>query len=185
MGDGDVSDMQSGGFDPDRGPFAAYFYVAVRNACLDVLRRRGTMPRPDAGVTDGELLLPDGGDLEDEILARLDHLQEKIAAAIEVLPLSDKHRDMLRLMLDTGEADPSANGKSSSAERQARRRLRHEVDKLANLTLEERHAASLVRRHHSVAAAADAAPDLDVRGLYASATRKVFALFGIEREDLK
>jgi DNA-directed RNA polymerase specialized sigma24 family protein len=184
MSDGAAADRPPGGFNPDRGPFAGYFYTAVRNACLDMLRRRGTTPQPDAVVTDSELL-PDGGNLEDQILARLDDLQEKIIAAIEVLPLSDKHRDMLRSMLEPGEADPLTNGKASDAERQARRRLRHEVDKLANLTPEERQAASLVRRHHTVAAAAEAEPGIDVRGLYASATRKVFMLFGIEREDLK
>ena len=178
------SDRQPGGFNPDQGPFAAYFYAAVRNACFDVLRRRRTTPQPGANEADVELL-PDAADLEEEILTRLGHLQEKIMAAIEVLPLSDQHRDMLRSMFDTGEPDPPADPKAAAAERSARRRLRHKVDELAGLTPEERQAASLVRRHHSVAAAADAAPGLDVRGLYASAAQKVFVLFGIEREDLK
>jgi DNA-directed RNA polymerase specialized sigma24 family protein len=184
MSEQDVSQGRPAGFNPDRGPFAAYFYTAVRNACIDALRRRQATPRPYPDVTVGELA-SETPDFEDEILTRLDHLQEKITAAIEVLPISDKHRDMLRLMLDTGDAEPPAGGEASAAQRQARRRLRGEVDKLANLTPEERHAASLVRRYHSVAAAAEAEPGLDVRGLYASATRKVFALFGVAREDLK
>jgi len=184
MTDDAVSGRLPGGFNPDRGSFAAYFYTAVRNACLDVLRRRRAGPQPGADGAAVELL-PDAADLENEVLARLDDLQEKIMAAIEVLPLSDQHRDMLRLMLDTGEAGPLADSRVCAAERSARRRLRHRLDKLANLTPDERRAASLVRRHHTVDAAADAAPGLDVRGLYASATRKVFTLFGIEREDVK
>ena len=116
-----VAGRGPGGFNPGRGPFAAYFYSAVRNACIDVLRRRQADPQPDADVTVGQLR-PDAADLEDEILTRLDRLQEKIMAAIEVLPLSDKHRDMLRLMLDTGEVGPPAGGGASSAARQARRR---------------------------------------------------------------
>lgn len=179
-----VSGRLPGGFNPDRGSFAAYFYTAVRNACLDVLRRRRVSPQPCTDEAAVELL-PDAADIEDEILIRLDDLQQKIMAAIEVLPLSDQHRDMLRLMLDTGEADPPADPRASAAERSARRRLRCRVDELAGLTPDERHAASLVRRYQSVAMAADAAPDLDVRGLYASATHKVFALFGIEREGVK
>lgn len=180
MSDEDIPGKRPGRFDPDRGSFAAYFYGAVSNACKDVLRHRQAVPQPDAGVTAGELL-PDAGDLEEEIIARLDRLQEKIMAAIEVLPLSEKQRDMLRLMLDTDEA----GGGTSAKDRQARLRLRRELDKLADLTPEERHAASLVRQHHTIAAAGEAEKTLDVPGLYASATRKVFALFGIERDGPK
>jgi DNA-directed RNA polymerase specialized sigma24 family protein len=178
MRDEDVRDRQPRGFDPARGSFAAYFYTAVRNACLDNLRQRQALPRPGAEVTAGELR-PDAANLEDEVLARLDRLEEKLLAAVEVLPLSDNHRGMLRMLLGTGEADHTAGGGASAAERQVRRRLRREVDKLADLTAEERRAASLVRRYHSVAAAAEAEPSLDVRGLYASATQKVFTLFGL------
>jgi len=50
-------------------------------------------------------------------------------------------------------------------------------------------ATSLLRRHHTIAAAATAAaPGLDVPGSLASAKQKVLALFGIETEiedDLK
>jgi len=166
-----------GGFDPAQGSFAAYFYTAVRNACIDHLRQRPARPQPGPGATTGEWL-PDVGCVEDEVLTQLDHLEEKLMAAAEVLPLSDKHRGMLRMLLGTGEAGSAAGG-GPSAQRQARRRLRHEVDKLANLTAEERRAASLMRRYHTIAAAAEQEPSLDVRGLYASATRKVCTLFGL------
>jgi RNA polymerase sigma factor (sigma-70 family) len=165
------------GFDPAQGSFAAYFYTAVRNACIDHLRQRQARPQADAHAPAAELL-PDAANVEDEVLTQLDHLEEKIVAAVEVLPLSDKHRGMLRMLLGTAEDDRAAGG-GPSAQRQARRRLRHEVDKLANLTAEERRAASLVRRYRTVAAAAEAEPRLDVRGLYASATRKVCTLFGL------
>jgi DNA-directed RNA polymerase specialized sigma24 family protein len=176
---GHVSAGQPGRFDPARGSFTAYFYRAVWNACIDNRRRRRALPLPGPDVTAGDLL-PDVANLEEEALARLDRLEEKLVAAVEVLPLSDKQRGMLGLMLDTDQAHATAGGGASVAQRQAKRRLRREVDNLADLSAEERRAASLVRTHHTVAAAAAAAErSVDVPGLYASATRKVFALFGL------
>jgi RNA polymerase sigma factor (sigma-70 family) len=172
-----TSGQHPGGFDPAQGSFAAYFYTALRNACIDHLRQRQARPQADPHATAAELL-PDAANVEDEVLTQLDHLEEKLVAAVEVLPLSDKHLGMLRMLLGTGEADRAAGG-GPSAQRQTRRRLRHEVDGLANLTAEERRAASLMRRYHTVAAAAEEEPSLDVPGLYASATRKVCTLFGL------
>lgn len=187
-GNKDSPGGQPGGFDPGRGTFTAYFLTAVHNTCVDILRRRNTAPQPSADATTrGESeqcgLFPDVAGPEDKILRRLEGIQDRITAAIEVLDLSDKHRDMLRLMIGTGEAAPPADPKAAAAARQQKKRLRDKVAKLAGLTPDELEAASLVRTHHTVAAAADAAPGIDVPGLFASAKRKVFALFDIETED--
>jgi predicted component of type VI protein secretion system len=90
---------------------------------------------------------------------------------------------MLRLMLETEEDAPPADAKAVVTARQQKKRLRDKVAKLAGLTPDELKAASLVRTHHTVATAAAAAPGLDVPRLFASAKRKVFALFDIETED--
>jgi DNA-directed RNA polymerase specialized sigma24 family protein len=172
-------------FDPARGEFKAFFFTALHHACLDILRHRRATPQPSAdALADWD---PEQGrhfpDPADEVIARIDDLQDRIAAAIEVLALPARHRDMLRMMLDTQDAGPSAVQKAADATRQQRKRLRRVLDERAGLTPEELEAASLVRRHHTVAAAAAAAPGIDVPGLYASAKRKVLALFAIETED--
>jgi DNA-directed RNA polymerase specialized sigma24 family protein len=171
-------------FDPARGGFKAFFFTALHHACLDILRHRRVAPQPWAEVPAGRE--PEYGthfpDPADEVIARIDDLQDRIAAAIEVLDLPAGHRHMLRMMLDTQDASPPAAGKAD-ATRQQRKRLRRVLDERAGLTPGELEAASLVRRHHTVAAAAAAAPGSDVPGLYASAKRKVLALFAIETED--
>jgi DNA-directed RNA polymerase specialized sigma24 family protein len=172
-------------FDPARGEFKAFFFTALHHECLDILRHRRVTPQPWADLpADWE---PGYGthfpDPADEVIARIDDLQDRIAAAIEVLDLPAGHRGMLRMMLDTQDASPPAAGKAADAIRQQRKRLRRVLDERAGLTPGELEAASLVRRHHTVAAAAAAAPGSDVPGLYASAKRKVLALFPIETED--
>ncbi len=178
-------------FDKNLGTFEAFFFTVLRTTCYDILRNRGRMSllSGDAAST-GE---PEHGDpfpdLADEVIDRIDDLQDRIIAAIEVLDLTEKERGMLRMMLGSEEAgvpdDPAdgpADPKAAAAARQQKKRLRAAVDRVAGLTPDELTAASLLRRHHTVAAATAAAPHLDVRGLRASAKRKVFALFDIETE---
>jgi DNA-directed RNA polymerase specialized sigma24 family protein len=172
-------------FDPARGAFKPFFFNVLHNTCLDILRHRRTTPQPSS---DAPIRWEPGHgrhspDPADEIIAQIDDLQDRIAAAIEVMDLAEKHRDMLHMMLDSKDADPPADRKAAAAARQQKKRLRRVLDDLAGLTPDELEAASLVRRHHTVADAAAAAPGIDVQGLFASAKRKVLAVFAIETED--
>jgi hypothetical protein len=176
------------GFDPGRGTFRTFFLTVLNSTCRDILRHRHAIQLSSVGATAGEELsqsriFPHVVGHEDEILQRIEGIQDRITAAVEVLDLSEKHRGMLLLMLDTEEDTPLADPKAVATARQQKKRLRDKVAKLADLTPDELKAASLVRTHHTVAAAAAAAPGLDVPRLFASAKRKVFALFDIETED--
>jgi DNA-directed RNA polymerase specialized sigma24 family protein len=177
--------------DMDRGTFKPFFRTVLRNTCFDILRNRKGMSQHSSDAM--PLWEPEYGGLSpdpaDEIMDRIKDLQGRIIAAIAVLDLTEKQRDMLSKLLDDEESDvlddraaALADPKAAAAARQQRKRLRDVVDGLAGLTPDELKAASLIRRHHTVAAAAAAAPDLDVSGLYASARRKVLALFDIETQ---
>jgi hypothetical protein len=127
-------------------------------------------------------------DIADEVIDEMDDTNDRIIAAIEVLDLTEKQRGMLRRLLDdeaSAPDDPAAAQAAlkAAAIRQQVRRLRGEVDGRVGLTPGEIRAASLLRIHHTVAAAAAAAPDLDVPGLLVSAKRKVRAMFSIVTED--
>ncbi|HEY3905852.1 MAG TPA: sigma factor [Streptosporangiaceae bacterium] len=182
------------GFAASRGKFRTFFFTVLGNACSDVQRGK---QRDDKKVSlfsrevalsgvleQGEIVSPDPAD---DVIERFCDVQDKITAAIEVLGFTEKECGMLGLISDDersdGPEEPGGIGANSrAADRQAKRRLRSRVDDLAGLTSDERRAASLVRTHHTVVAAAKAAPDLDVPGLLASAKRKVLALFGITTE---
>jgi DNA-directed RNA polymerase specialized sigma24 family protein len=180
-------------FDGDRGTVRPFFFRVLRNVCYDILRarKRGMSPLPgdDAllGQPEHDELAPDPAD---EVVDRIDDRHDRITAAIAVLDLTKKQRDMLCMLLDDEEADvpddpadaPVGPKAVAAAARQQKKRLRYAIDGLAGLTSDELRAASLLRRHHTIAAAAAAASDLDVPGLFASARRKVLALFGIETE---
>jgi DNA-directed RNA polymerase specialized sigma24 family protein len=187
-GNKDSPGAQHVGFDPGRGTFRTFFLTVLNNTCHDILRHRNATQLPSADATTGEAL-PQSGLFpivtghEDEIVQRIESIQDRITAVIEVLDLSERHREMLRLMLETEEDAPPADAKAVVTARQQKKRLRDKVAKLAGLTPDELKAASLVRTHHTVATAAAAAPGLDVPRLFASAKRKVFALFDIETED--
>ncbi len=91
---------------------------------------------------------------------------------------------MLRML--TGPADASRGRMAMSpSERQQLRRLRSKIDDWAGLTREERDAARLLRKHHTVTAAAAASgidlPELQRR--LASAKRKIHTLFNLPSED--
>jgi RNA polymerase sigma factor (sigma-70 family) len=201
---------RSGRYDPDRASFDAYFLRIVRNLCLDVLRRRkqarGAEPAVDtaleSALAQGAGLYPQALPLEEEVVASLTDLQAQIWAAIAVLDLSEKHRAMLRLMIDPDlEPSPAAAPQDEAAaghaagEEAARRekararkeieRVRARLGQLSCLTPEEIEAVALMRKHHSLAAAATASAtdENDLRDAYASAKRKILALFGIESED--
>jgi DNA-directed RNA polymerase specialized sigma24 family protein len=177
------------GFDPSRASFSTYFFTVLRSTCIDIWRRRHAGPQPFADVTIYEdrtldALTPEGDGPEGEILKKIESIEERITAAIEVLDFSDGHRDMLRLMLEPEDAIPPVDHKAAVAARKQKERLRDKVAKLADLTAEELEAVLLVRKHHAAAAAAAAAPGVEVQRLFASAKRKVAALFGIETEGL-
>ncbi|HLK72984.1 MAG TPA: sigma factor [Streptosporangiaceae bacterium] len=164
-------------FDPGRGTFKSFFFTTLHNTCLDLLRKRRARPQPAAcALADWA---PGSGlhapDPADEVIARIDALQGRIAAAIEVLDLPERRRDMLRALLDFEEAALPADPRAAAVVRQQRSRGRRVLDEVAGLTEGELAAVSLMRKHHTVAA--------DMQGQYASAKRKVLALLGIETED--
>ena len=95
---------------------------------------------------------------------------------------------MLRMLIDPG-SDPACRPRGRSAmsgvERQQLRRLRGRIDGWAGLTPDEQEAASLLRKHHTVTAAAAASgislPELQRR--LASAKRRIRTLFNLPSED--
>jgi DNA-directed RNA polymerase specialized sigma24 family protein len=163
-----------------RGSFRPFFFRVLRNTCIDIQRARkrdaeriSQLAREivRSGASEHGPTVPDPAE---DVAQRLSGLQDKITAAIEVLDLTERDRITLGLLLD--DAD------SGVPDRRAKMRLRDRVEERAGLTPDESTATRLVRRLHTVADAARAAPDLDVPGLFASAKRKVLALFGIEIE---
>ncbi len=97
---------------------------------------------------------------------------------------------MLSLLLEdeetelvSAEDDLPADRRTGEAARKRKSRLRMRLDRQVGLTADEVRVASLMRMHHTVPAAAKAAPDLDVAGLFASARQKYLAFFGFETED--
>lgn len=178
-------------YNPSLGGFKPYFYSAVRSVCADMIKDRRRELRTSAELArQNERLqaeaLPDTAVVEDE------DMRDRIAAALEVLNLSDTQRYMLGRaigMLDDAEADqfahlsgPQKKRAMATARQNKRRGAGHVLDQ-AGVTAEERVAAKLVRTHPSLAAARAAAPQLDVVGLSKSAERKVLGLFNIDLGD--
>lgn len=170
-------------FDPDVGSFHSFFLSLVRNQCIDAVRKRREVPAPY------ELLETpaEAPDLDREYAVALAHiadLEARISAAIDALDLPHRDVEMLRML--TGPADgPRGRMVMSPSERQQLRRLRGKIDDRAGLTSEERDAASLLRIHHTVTAAA-AASGIDLSELQrrlASAKRKIHSLFNLPSED--
>jgi RNA polymerase sigma factor (sigma-70 family) len=174
-------------FDPDVGSFNPFFLSLVRHQCVDVLRKRREVPAPyDILETSAEATDPDR-----EYAAALHHiadLEARISAAIDALDLPLRDVEMLRMLIDptTHTADGSQDHIAMSpSERQQLRRLRRRIDGWAELTPEEREAASLLRKHHSATAAA-AVSGISLSELQrrlASAKRKIRCLFNIPSED--
>jgi RNA polymerase sigma factor (sigma-70 family) len=174
-------------FDPDVGSFHSFFLSLVRNQCIDAVRKRRAIPAPyDVLETPGEAPDPDR-----EYAVALDHvadLQARINVAIDALDLPPRDVEMLQMLIDPA-ADPSDGSRGriamSANERQQLRRLRSKIDGWAGLTREECEAASLLRKHHTVTAAA-AASGIDLSELQrrlASAKRKIRNLFNLPSED--
>jgi RNA polymerase sigma factor (sigma-70 family) len=174
-------------FDPDVGSFHSFFLRVVRNQCIDAVRRRKKAPAPyDMLETPGEAPDPDR-----EYAVALGHiadLEARISAAIDAFDLPPRDVEMLRMLIGSA-ADPAdeSDGRMamSPSERQQLRRLRNKIDDWAGLTHEECDAASLLRKHHTVTAAAVAAGiDLsELQRRLASAKRKIRNLFNLPSED--
>ncbi len=178
-------------YDPSLSSFKHYFHMVLRGVCTDMLRRRGReLPTSAVPQWWDERLhmaaLSDTAAVEDADMC------DRIAAALEVLNLSDAQRDMLgRLMdlLDGAEADPFAGlsgeerKRAMATARQHRKRGAVRVLDEAGVTAEERAAAKLVREHRTLNQAKAASPELDVAGLAKSAERKVLRLFNTDTED--
>ena len=174
-------------FDPDIGSFHSFFLSLVRNQCIDAVRKRREMPAPDDILeTSAEVPDPDR-----EYAIALDHiadLEARISAAIDAFDLPPRDVEMLRMLIGPAEG-PAIRSPSRTAmspgERQQLRRLRGKIDDWAGLTREECDAASLLRKHHTVTAAA-AASGIDLSELQrrlASAKRKIRSLFNLPSED--
>jgi RNA polymerase sigma factor (sigma-70 family) len=174
-------------FDPDVGSFSPFFLSLVRNCCIDVIRKRREIPAAD-DVFDTPADVPDP---DREYAAALDHvadLESRISAAVDALDLPPRDVEMLRMLIDPG-ADTIGGFRDRSArsavERQQLSRLRSRIDRSAGLTPEERDAASLLRKHHTVTAAA-AASGIGLSELQrrlTSAKRKIRGLFNLPSED--
>jgi DNA-directed RNA polymerase specialized sigma24 family protein len=170
-------------FDPGIGPLPAYFLKAVRNRCLTEIQGRRTVPASDDILEWAGSRYADECREHEEVLERIADLEARIGAALDVLELNGNQTAMLRMMI--GPEPPSRPSAHSEADRQARRRLRAQVEMKAGLTADERRAVSLVRQHHDLRAAA-AAGGMEVRELQrrvASAERKILGLFNIPGED--
>jgi DNA-directed RNA polymerase specialized sigma24 family protein len=170
-------------FDPDIGPFPAYFLKAVRNRCLTEIQGRRTVPASDDILEWVGSRYPDEGREHEEVLERIADLEARIGAALDVLELNGNQTAMLRMMI--GPEPPSRPSAHSDGDRQARRRIRAQVEAKAGLTSDERRAVSLVRQHHDLRAAATAG-GMEVQELQrrvASAERKILGLFNIPGED--
>ncbi len=170
-------------FNPDVGSFHSFFLSLVRNQCIDAVRKRREIPAPyDLLETPAEA--PDADREYAAALAHIADLEARISAAIDALDLPPRDAEMLRML--TGPADASRGRMAMSpSERQQLRRLRSKIDDWAGLTREERDAARLLRKHHTVTAAAAASgidlPELQRR--LASAKRKIHTLFNLPSED--
>jgi DNA-directed RNA polymerase specialized sigma24 family protein len=174
-------------FDPDVGAFSRFFLRLVQHRCIDVIRKRREVPAPDdvfeASAGDPDL------DLEyTAALGRIAELEALISAAIAELDLPPRDIEMLRMLIDPDRHPVEGSrpgGAMSAGERQIVRRLRQKIDVLAGLDQPEREAVSLLRRHHTVTAAAVASgvelPQL--RRRLASAKRKIRTLFDLPSED--
>jgi DNA-directed RNA polymerase specialized sigma24 family protein len=181
-------------YDRTRGGIRPLFFTVLRTVCIDRLRAGSTEKKKMSPLPGDDALLGEAAyhevvlDIADEVIDEMDDTNDRIIAAIEVLDLNEKQRGMLRRLLDdeaSAPDDPAAAQAALKAAniRQQVKRLRGEVDGRVGLTPDEIRAASLLRTRHTVAAAAAAAPDLDVPGLLASAKRKVRAMFNIVTED--
>jgi DNA-directed RNA polymerase specialized sigma24 family protein len=178
-------------YDPSRGAIKPYLYKVLRNGCTDMLRRNGrellTTAEPDWWNERPQVEAFSGATaVEDEDMC------DRIAAALEVLNLSDTQRGELgRAMdlLDGAEADQFDHltglqkKRAMANARQQKKRAGDKVLDEAGVTAEERTAARLVRAHQDLDKAKAAAPGLDVVGLSKSAERKVLRLFNIDTED--
>lgn len=174
-------------FDPDVGSFHPFFLSLVRHCCIDIIRKRREIPASyDILETSAEEPDPDR-----EYATALGHiadLEARISAAIAALDLPPRDIEMLSMLIDPT-ADPADGTRDQSAmsdtERQRLRRLRKKIDGWAGLTPEEGEAASLLRKHHTITAAAAASgidlPELQRR--LASAKRKIVSLFNLPSED--
>jgi DNA-directed RNA polymerase specialized sigma24 family protein len=168
-----------------------FFRSVLHNICCDIIDKRERFALlPDDGVlaeeTGGGGLFPDPAD---EVIERIGDLRDRIGAAVARPDLTAKERAMLSLLLEDEGADVSAapvdspiDRKAVDAARKQKSRLRSRLDDLVGLTPDEIRVASLIRVHHTVPAAAKAAPGLDVAGLFTSARRKYLAFFGFETE---
>jgi RNA polymerase sigma factor (sigma-70 family) len=170
-------------FDPDRGPFAAFFLTSVRNRCLKELHDSRSMPASDDMIEWFGLRYQEDFSEHDEALERIADLETRIAEALTVLKLTPPQAEKLRMMI--GPEPPTRSAADSDSDRQARRRLRIRVESHAKLTDEERNAASLIRQHHDpvTAAAAGGIEVGDLKRMIGSAERKILGLFNIPGED--
>jgi DNA-directed RNA polymerase specialized sigma24 family protein len=178
-------------YDPSRSSFKPYFHMVLRDVCTDMLRRRGrellTSAEPEWWNERLHVEALSGtAAVEDQ------DMRDRIAAALEVLNLSDKQRDRLGRAMDLlgdAEADPFvclSGEQKKRAVATARQHKKRGADRIldeAGVTAEERAAAKLVRAHPDLGTAKAAAPQLDVAGLSKSAERKVLRLFHTDTED--
>jgi DNA-directed RNA polymerase specialized sigma24 family protein len=169
-----------------------FFFTVLHHTCCDIIRDRKRFALlPDDAMLSGETdvggLFPDPAD---EVIERIGDLRDRIATAIATPDLTAKERAMLSLLLEDEETDfpglPDdlpVGRKAGEVARKQKSRLRSRLDDLVGLTPDEVRVASLIRVHHTVPAAAKAAPGLDVTGLFASARRKYLAFFGFETKS--
>jgi RNA polymerase sigma factor (sigma-70 family) len=174
-------------FDPDLGSFNPFFLNLVRNRCIDVFRKRREIPTSDV-VLETSVARSHLDRQYAIALGNVADLEARIGAAIDALDLPPKDIEMLRMLVDPDpdpDGEPRAHTAMSPRERQQLRRLRSRIDGWAGLTTEEREAASLLRQHHTVSAAAVASgidlPELQRR--LSSAKRRIRSLFNLPGED--
>jgi DNA-directed RNA polymerase specialized sigma24 family protein len=174
-------------FDPDLGAFNRFFLRLVQHRCIDVVRKRKEVPAPD-DVFEASAGVPDLDREYANALGRIADLEALISAAIADLDLPPRDIEMLRMLVDPDREPVEGSrpgGAMSPGERQVVRRLRQRIDVLAGLDQPEREAVSLLRRHHTVTAAAVASgfelPEF--RRRLGSAKRKVRSLFDLPSED--
>jgi len=165
-------------YDPARSNFGGFFLRIVRNRAVDHARKHLATPVP----TPDEVIEQRAARAFDLAVEELDksHLEERLRAAIEVLDLTARLRELLEVMLDADQ-----QGSTSAADRKARERLRDVLVERAKLAADEREAARLMRKHHTItgAAIASGVPENDLKDAYARARRKVLALFGLNDGD--
>jgi len=178
-------------YDPSRGRFKPYFYKVLHNVCTDMLRRRGrellTAAEPELW-NDG----PHAAAFSSAAAVEDKDMRDRIAAALEVLDLSDKQHGRLGRAMDLlGDAEADQFGHLTGLQKKramasARQQKKRAVDKVldeAGVTAEERAAARLVRAQRNLDEAKAAAPGLGAAGLCRSAERKVLRLFNTDTED--